>query len=274
MQGTALGTSPSGSNRQIGAIANSSSPAPGPGRAMTGKVQGFDPRTGMGRITGSDGTTFSFFGAGVLGGAALLPGQSVEFTDNDGVATKIKATGDLVISQGGIGGVANSASPPPGPGRPMRGRVKGFDARTGMGKLQGDDDTTYSFYGAGVIGSRSLSPGQTVEFNDKDGIATQIVPAGRSAPLRQSSIGAVSNSASPPPSPGRPMRGTVLGFDARTGMGKIRGEDEATYSFYGAGVIGGKPLKKGRKVTFTDKDGIAVEIKRMRGRLMRVLFGP
>lgn len=156
----------------------------------------------------------------------------------------------------------------------MRGTVKGFDARTGMGKIRGDDDTTYSFYGAGVTGGASLSPGQTVEFNDKDGIATRIVPTGRTAPPRQSTIGAVSNSASPPPSPGRPMRGTVLGFDARTGMGKIRGEDETTYSFYGAGVIGGKPLKKGRKVTFTDKDGIAVEIKRMRGRVMRVLFGP
>lgn len=69
------------------------------------------------------------------------------------------------------------------------------------------------------------------------------------------------------------MRGTVIGFDARTGMGKIKGDDETTHSFYGAGVIGGKPLKKGRKVTFTDKDGIAVEIKSMRGRLMRVLFG-
>lgn len=274
MQGTAIGTSQAAQNHQIGAIANSSSPAPGPGRPMAGKVKGFDPRTGMGRITGNDGTTFSFFGAGVLGGATLSAGQAVEFTDNDGVATKIKATGELLSAQSGIGGIANSASPPPGPGRLMRGTVKGFDARTGMGKITGDDDTTYSFFGAGVTGGATLSPGQTVEFNDKDGIATKIVPLGSSAPMRQSTIGAVSNSASPPPSPGRPMRGTVLGFDARTGMGKIKGEDETTYSFYGAGVIGGKPVKKGRKVTFTDKDGIAVEIKRMRGRLMRVMFGP
>lgn len=271
----ATGNPPEVVQSTIGGIANSSSPPPGPGRSMRGAVQGFDARTGMGKIKGIDGTTFSFFGAGVVGGLVLSPGQSVEFNDNDGIATKIVATGSApATAQNSIGGVANSTSPPPGPGRSMKGTVHGFDARTGMGKIKGNDGATYSFFGAGVIGGAALSPGQSVEFNDKDGVATKIVPMGHSAPPRQSTIGAVSNSTSPPPSPGRPMRGTVVGFDARTGMGKIRGEDETTYSFYGAGVISGKPLKKGRKVAFTDKDGIAVQIKPMRGRFMRILFGP
>lgn len=259
----------------IGGVANSASPPPGSGRPMKGIVQGFDARTGMGKIKGADGTTFSFFGAGVIGGTALTPGQGVEFNDNDGIATKIVATGSApAAAHSTIGGVANSASPPPGPGRSMKGAVHGFDSRTGMGKIRGEDGATYSFFEAGVIGGAALSPGQGVEFNDKDGIATKIVPTAGAGPTRQSTIGAVSNSASPPPSPGRPMRGTIVGFDARTGMGKIKGDDETTYSFYGAGVIGGKPLKKGRKVTFTDKDGIAVGIKPMRGRMMRILFGP
>lgn len=270
----ATGNPPAGPQSTIGGVANSSSPPPGQGRSMRGTVQGYDARTGMGKIKGTDGTTFSFFGAGVVGGRTLSPGQSVEFNDNDGIATKIIATGGApAATQSSIGGVANSASPPPGPGRSMTGTVHGFDPRTGMGKIKGGDGTTYSFFGAGVIGGATLSPGQSVEFNDKDGIATKIAPTGHHPSPNASTIGAVSNSSSAPPSPGRPMRGTVIGFDARTGMGKIRGEDETTYSFYGAGVIGAKSLRKGRNVAFTDKDGIAVEIKPTRGMLMRLLLG-
>lgn len=79
----------------------------------------------------------------------------------------------------------------------------------------------------------------------------------------RSAIGAVSNSASPAPGPGRPMQGTVHGYDTRSGMGKIKGDDGATYSFFAAGVIDGTALEPGQKVAFTDSDGVATKISRV-----------
>lgn len=76
----------------------------------------------------------------------------------------------------------------------------------------------------------------------------------------RSAIGAVSNSASPAPGPGRPMQGIVQGYDNRSGMGKIKGDDGATYRFFSAGVIGGSILVSGQKVAFTDSDGVASKI--------------
>lgn len=256
----------------IGAVANSSSPRPGPGRSMAGTVAGYDARTGRGKIIGSDGAGYSFYEAGVVGGASLQTGQAVEFNDNDGIATKISAVrGSASPAGGGIGGLANSSSPAPGPGRAMMGKVQGFDTRTGRGKIKSEDGTTYTFYDAGVLSGGRLQPGDVVFFQDNDGIATKIsVKAGAQAPV--SFISAVANSSSPAPSAGRAMRGKVVGFDARTGRGKILGEDNVSYSFYGAGVIGGKTLKPGRRVTFTDKDGLAVEIRLIRSRLLRFFW--
>ena len=164
----------------VGGIANSASPAPGPGRQHQGAVHGFDARTGMGKIKGDDGATYSFFAAGVIGGVDLRVGQRVSFTDSDGVASKISVLADNVAaSSSSIGGIANSTSAPVGAGRTMSGTVQSFDARTGMGKIKGSDGASYRFFSAGVIGKHPLAVGRRVEFTENDGVAAKIVPMRR-----------------------------------------------------------------------------------------------
>jgi len=171
-----------------------------------------------------------------------------------------------------VGGLSNSSSPAPGLGRPMRGVVRGYDARTGMGKIKGEDGATYSFFTPGVLGGVTLQPGQNVSFTDNDGVATKIAVMAAAANTSTSSVGGLANSSSPAPGPGRPTRGIVHTFDPRAGMGKIKGEDGATYTFFSAGIVGGRSVRAGTKVEFTDNDGVATKITLVRGRLARLLF--
>jgi cold shock CspA family protein len=268
--GETTGTPTSKSNWNIGALSNSSSSVPGPGCIGLGRIESLDERTGAGRIRGEDGTTFRFFQAGVVDEGTLQCGQAVEFIDSDGVATRIRSK--IGAGSSLIGGVANSSSPIAHPAREMTGRVLDFDQRTGRGRIRGADDSSYSFYPAGAIGGSTLIAGQGVVFQESDGIATRIRAVGSTAePSR--TIGAVSNSSSSQPSPGQPRRGAVQGFDSRTGMGKIIDEDQNTYRFFPAGVTDGATLKPGSKVSFVDKDGVAVDIQKDHGSFWRMLLG-
>lgn len=172
MQGSTVNDN--SSTRSVSATANSASASSYLGRAMSGIVQGFDGRTGMGKIKGDDGATYRFFSAGVIAGGELQVGQKVTFTESDGVASKISASPSAASSVSSIGGLANSASAPIGGGRPMRGTVQVFDARTGMGKIKGNDGAMYRFFSAGVVGGRAVAPGRKVEFTETDGVATKI----------------------------------------------------------------------------------------------------
>lgn len=179
MQST-FSTSSRGSASSIGAVANSASPAPSPRRPMQGTVHGFDARTGMGKIKGSDGATYSFFAAGVNGGAELQVGAQVSFVESDGVASNIAPSPANAAAAGSsIGALANSASAPVGTAQPMRGRVQNFDQRTGMGKIKAVDGTTYRFFAAGVVANQKLAQGREVEFVGSDGIATKVMPTSR-----------------------------------------------------------------------------------------------
>lgn len=178
MQST-FSTSSQAQSSGIGALANSASSAPGPRRPMQGTVHGFDLRTGMGKIKGSDGATYSFFAAGVTGGAELPVGAQVIFVESDGVASNIALSLAVAAASSHIGGLANSASAPVGTAQLMRGRVQNFDQRTGMGKIKAVDGTTYRFYAAGVVANHKLAQGREVEFVGSDGIATKVMPMQR-----------------------------------------------------------------------------------------------
>ncbi|HIE69959.1 MAG TPA: hypothetical protein EYP98_07165, partial [Planctomycetes bacterium] len=120
MQGSVSNKTTSSDDRSaVGGLSNSSSPPPGLGRPMRGIVRGYDARTGMGKIKGDDGATYSFFTPGVLGGVTLQPGQNVGFTESDGVANKISVIDKQTTTApaSSVGGLANSSSPAPGPGR-------------------------------------------------------------------------------------------------------------------------------------------------------------
>jgi hypothetical protein len=56
-------------------------------------------------------------------------------------------------------------------------------------------------------------------------------------------------------------------------MGKIIDEDQNTYRFFPAGVTDGATLKPGSKVSFVDKDGVAVDIQKDHGSFWRMLLG-
>ncbi|CAN1721047.1 DUF805 domain-containing protein [Hyphomicrobium sp. 1Nfss2.1] len=179
MQSTFSASSP-GIASSIGAVANSASPAPGPRRPMQGTVHGFDSRTGMGKIKGSDGATYSFFAAGVNGGAALPVGVQVSFVESDGVASSIMPSPTGAVAAGGsIGALGNSAAAPVGTAQPMRGCVENFDQRTGVGKIRAVDGTTYRFFEAGVVANQKLAQGREVEFVGSDGMATKVMPTRR-----------------------------------------------------------------------------------------------
>lgn len=158
----------------VSPTATSDSASPYLGRAMSGIVQGVDSRTGMGKIKGDDGATYRFFSAGVITAGELHVGQKVTFSESDGVASKISASIDVVSSGGSVGGLANSSSAPVAQGRSMQGVVQSFDARTGVGKIKGDDGASYRFYSAGVVSNQTLSAGRKVEFTESDGVATKV----------------------------------------------------------------------------------------------------
>jgi cold shock CspA family protein len=178
MHSTFSATSP-GHSSSIGAVANSASSAPGPRRPMQGTVHGFDPRTGMGKIKGTDGATYSFFSAGVTGGVELPVGAQVAFVESDGVASNIALSLVAAAASSHIGGLANSASAPVGTAQPMRGSVQQFDQQTGMGKIKGTDGMTYRFFAAGIVANHKLAQGRDVEFVGSDGVATKVAPTRR-----------------------------------------------------------------------------------------------
>lgn len=172
MQGSTVDDNSSAHN--VSPSATSDSASSYLARAMSGIVQGFDSRTGMGKIKGVDGATYRFFSAGVITAGELHIGQKVTFSESDGVASKISADIDVVSLGGSIGGLANSSSAPVAQSRVMRGVVQSFDARAGMGKIKGDDGASYRFYAAGVVSKQTLSSGQKVEFSESDGVATKV----------------------------------------------------------------------------------------------------
>lgn len=61
------------------------------------------------------------------------------------------------------------------------------------------------------------------------------------------------------------MRGTVLGFDARSGAGKISGDDGARYSFASGEWHGKTPPAAGQKVDFETSGSDATAIYPLRG---------
>ena len=47
-----------------------------------------------------------------------------------------------------------------------RGRVRTFDERRGLGEIESDDGTTFSFHSTAIAnGTRRISPGTPVEFD-------------------------------------------------------------------------------------------------------------
>ena len=68
----------------------------------------------------------------------------------------------------------------------MRGKVLSYDDYTGAGLISGDDGARYTFTRGGLMGgAREAFPGQQVDFEVADGVATNIyITAG--APLNLS----------------------------------------------------------------------------------------
>lgn len=60
----------------------------------------------------------------------------------------------------------------------MRGKILSYDDYTGSGLISGDDGGRYTFTRGGLMGARDVMPGNEVDFEVADGVATNIYVTG------------------------------------------------------------------------------------------------